>query len=39
MLKGDVTCLAKRERPSEPSATTADHASGTSRMTKATQST
>ncbi len=27
MLKDDVTCLAQRERPSEPSATTTNHAS------------
>ncbi len=33
MLKGDVTCLAQRERPSEPSATTVNHASGTSETT------
>nr|CAE02469.2 OSJNBa0042D13.22 [Oryza sativa Japonica Group]CAE05167.2 OSJNBa0013A04.4 [Oryza sativa Japonica Group] len=39
MLKDDVSCLAQRERPSEPSATTANHASGTSGMTEATRST
>ena len=39
MLKDDVTCLAQRERPSEPSATTANHASETSRTTEATRST
>ncbi len=39
MLKDDVTCLAQRERPSEPSATTANHASGSSRTTEATRST
>ncbi len=39
MLKDDVTCLAPRERPFEPSATTANHASGTSGTTEATRST
>ena len=39
MLKGDATCLAQRERPSEPSAMTANHASGTSGTTEATRST
>ena len=39
MLKDDVTCLAQRERPSEPLATTANHASGTSGTTEATRST
>jgi hypothetical protein len=39
MLKGDATCLAQREQPSEPSATTANHASETSGMTEATRST
>ena len=39
MLKDDVTCLAQRERLSEPSATTTNHASGTSGTTKATRST
>ncbi len=39
MLKGDVTCLAQRERPSEPSAMTANHASRTSGTTEATRST
>ncbi len=39
MLKDDATCLAQRERPSEPSATTANHASRTSGTTEATRST
>ncbi len=39
MLKDDMTCLAQRERPSEPSATTTNHASETSGTTKATRST
>ena len=39
MLKDDVTCLAQRERPSEPSATTANHGSETSRTTEATRNT
>jgi hypothetical protein len=39
MLKGDVICLAQRERPSEPSATTANHASRTFGTTEATRST
>ena len=39
MFKDDVTCLAQRERPSEPSATTTNHASGTSGTTEATRST
>jgi hypothetical protein len=38
MLKDDVTCLAQRQRPSEPLATTTNHASGTSG-TEATRST
>ena len=39
MLKGDATCLAQRERPSEPSVTTANNASGTSGTIEATRST
>ena len=39
MFKDDVTCLAQRERTSEPSATTENHASGTSGTTKTTRST
>ena len=39
MLKGDATCLAQRERPSEPSATTTKYALETSGTTEATQST
>ncbi len=31
---GDATCLAQRERPSEPSATTVNHASETSERQK-----
>ncbi len=38
MLKDDETCLAQREQPSEPSVTTANHASETSGMTEATRS-
>ncbi len=39
MLKDDVTCLAQREQPFEPSATTANHASGTFGTTEATRNT
>ena len=39
MLKDDVTCLAQREWPSEPSAMIANHASRTSGRTEATRST
>ncbi len=39
MLKDDATCLAQRERPSEPSATIANHASGTFETIEATRST
>ena len=33
MIKDDATCLAQREQSSEPSATTVNHASGTSETT------